>query len=225
MRLLLIEDNDRLAEFVRTALVAGGFAVDHFGEAGEAAAALDTTRYDAVVLDLGLPDGDGMDVLRTLRAAGNGVPVLILTARDGVGDRVAGLDAGADDYLLKPFAVEELLARVRALLRRPGGALGVVLTAGNLELDTVAREVRIGGTPVVVSRREVDVLEELLRRCGRVVPKAVIEESVYAFDSDIGSNAIEASISRLRKRLMAQGASVGIHTLRGVGYLLSDRPA
>lgn len=222
MRLLLIEDNERLAGFVRAALEAAGFATDAFGEGGDALAALGTTRYDAVVLDLGLPDLDGLDLLRQLRNAGNAIPILILTARDGIGDRVAGLNAGADDYLLKPFATEELIARIRALLRRPGGALGAVLAAGNLAFDTVAREVTVDGRVVAMSRREMTVLEELLRRSGRVVPKALLEESIYAFDDDVSSNAVEVNVSRLRKRLQGLGASVGIHTLRGVGYLLAE---
>ena len=199
-----------------------GFAVDVFGTVADGDAAVETVAYDAVVLDLGLPDGDGMSLLRSMRERGDTTPVLILTARDGVDDRVKGLNSGGDDYLLKPFDMKELIARVRALLRRPGGALGMVLTAGNLSFDTVAREVSVENKAITVSRREMDVLEQLLRRYGRVVPKDVLEENLYGFGEEVTSNSVEVHISRLRKRLSGADASVSIHTLRGIGYLLSE---
>ena len=222
MRILLIEDNDRLAQLVTTGLHKAGFAVDSFLTGAEGAAAIAATRYDAVTLDLGLPDMDGLELLRQLRGRGDQTPVLILTARDGVDDRVGGLNSGADDYLLKPFAMEELVARLRALLRRPGGALGVTLSMGNLALDTVAREVTVNGAVVNLSRRETEVLEHLLRRAGRVVPKAVIEESLYGFAEEVTANSVEALVSRLRKRLLAVSADLAIHTMRGIGYLLME---
>ena len=222
MRLLLIEDNAKLVEHLRKGLEAAGFAVDAFGTAEDGDAALETTRYDVVVLDLGLPDGDGRVVLRKLRARGDATPILILTARDALADKVDGLNAGADDYLLKPFAIEELIARLRALLRRPGAALGKTLAAGNLAFDTTAREVRIGGVVAPLSRRELGVLEQLLRRQGRVVPKDVLEEALYGFEEEIASNTVEVHIHRLRKRLADAGASITITTLRGIGYLLTD---
>lgn len=222
MRVLLVEDNLRLSTFVRRGLEQEDFTVDGVGTIADAEAALDTAPYDAMILDLGLPDGDGLDLLKDLRTAENHVPVLVLTARDGVNDRVKGLNAGADDYLLKPFAVEELTARLRALLRRPDGALGLSLTAGNVTFDTSAREVRVGDQLIKISRREMGVLEQLMRRAGRVVPKDMLESKLYGFDEEVSPNSLEANISRLRKRLSQVDASVSIHTLRGVGYLLSD---
>ncbi len=225
MRLLLVEDNYRLAQTTKEGLEKESFAVDYFGTAKEAESALETVSYDAVVLDLGLPDGDGLKILCDLRARSDSTPVLILTARDGVDDRVRGLDAGADDYLLKPFAMEELVARTRALLRRPGGVLGQTLTAGNVSFDTSAREVRVGKSPISISRREMGVLEQLMRRNGRVVPKDVLEDKMYGFGEEVTSNSVEVHISRLRKRLATVGATISIHTLRGVGYLLSEEDA
>lgn len=225
MRILLVEDNCRLAELVGTGLRGGGFAVDAFGTVADAEAALETIGYQAVILDLGLPDGDGLELLRRIRARGLGVPVLVLTARDGVDDRVRGLNAGADDYVLKPFAMEELVARVRALLRRPGASLGVALTCGRVSLDTVSREVTVAGAALPVPRRETDMLEQLLRRAGRVVPKRALEEGLYGFDDDVSSNTVEVLMSRLRKRLTGTEGGVVIHTLRGVGYMLAEADA
>lgn len=189
--------------------------------AGDGDAVVQTVKYDAIVLDLGLPDQDGLEVLKKWRDDGDETPVLILTARDAVEDRVKGLNSGADDYMLKPFAMEELVARVRALLRRPGGVLGTVLEEGNVELDTTAREVRIDEKTISISRREMEVLEQLLRRKGRVVPKDVLEDKIYGFDEEVSSNSVEVHVSRLRKRLTAANASVVVHTIRGVGYMLS----
>jgi DNA-binding response OmpR family regulator len=222
MRLLLVEDNKRLAETTKEGLEKESFTVDWFDTVGESEAAIETVSYDAIVLDLGLPDGDGMDILKQLRSRKSSTPVLILTARDGVEDRVKGLDAGADDYLLKPFAMAELIARIRALLRRPGGALGLTLTAGNVSFDTAAREVRIGENVITISRREMGVLEQLMRRYGRVVPKDVLEDKLYGFGEEVTSNSVEVHISRLRKRLTKADANISVHTLRGVGYLLSE---
>jgi len=222
MRILLVEDNLRLATYVRRGLEKNDFTVDGVGMLADAEAAMEMVPYDLLVLDLGLPDGDGLDLLKKLRGEGQNIPVLVLTARDGIDDRVRGLNAGADDYLLKPFAVEELIARMRALLRRPDGALGLSLNVGNMSFDTTAREVRIDGALIKVSRKEMNVLEQLMRRAGKVVPKDVLESKLYGFDEEVSPNSLEAHISRLRKRLNQAGASVSIHTLRGVGYLLSD---
>jgi len=224
MRLLLIEDDPRLGPLTASGLGQAGFAVDQVTTGGDGLAALATTAYDVVILDLGLPDGDGLGVLDRLRRSKNSVPILILTARDGLSDRVEGLNRGADDYLLKPFAMVELVARVKALLRRPGGALGTLLTVGDASLDTVAREVVASGTPLTLSRREVDVMEVLMRRAGRVVPKDVIEEKIYGFDETISSNSVEVHVHRLRRKLAAAGSRVTIHTLRGLGYLLAPEP-
>jgi DNA-binding response OmpR family regulator len=225
MRLLLIEDNLRLADYLSTALRNGGFAVDHVSTTADAEGALATTRYDTLLLDLGLPDKDGLIWLGDQRRSQMTRPVLVLTARDSVEDLVAGLNQGADDYLRKPFDLDELIARVRALLRRPGEALGVNLAVGNVTLDTSAREVIIDGLPVEFGRREIDGLEILMRRAGRVVPKSAIEEAIYSFGEDLSSNAIEVLVHRIRRRMQEAGADMYIHTLRGVGYVLSGKAA
>ena len=222
MRILLVEDNERLLQLVSAGLRGGGFTTDGFSTVADAEEVLATVTYDVVVLDLGLPDGDGLDLLKRLRGRGAPVPVLVLTARDGIDDRVRGLDAGADDYLLKPFAMEELVALVRALLRRPGHALGVVLTCGDIALDTVSRQVTVAAQVVSLSPRETEMLEHLLRRSGRVVAKRALEEGLYGFEDDVSSNIVEAVVSRLRKRLAQAGARAVIHTLRGVGYMLAE---
>ena len=179
MRLLLVEDNERFAVLLRQGLSAAGFTVDMLVTAEDTASVLRTSRFDIVVLDLGLPDGDGLDVLREMRRRGDATPVLILTARGSLKDRVMGLQSGADDYLVKPFALEELVARLQALLRRPGNLLGLALKLGNLTLDTVARQVFVGEQAALFSPREIAVLESLLRRSGRVVAKNLLEESLY----------------------------------------------
>jgi len=199
-----------------------GFTVDTAATAADAVAMLEVTNYDAAILDLGLPDGDGLDVLDQARRGGRTIPFLLLTARDTVDDRVLGLNAGADDYLVKPFAMDELVARTKALLRRPGLALGVMLEAGNIAFDSVGREVRVAGQPLPLPRRELDVLEHLIRRAGRVVPKAVLEDKLYGQDEELESNAIPVHVSHLRRKLITAGATLEIHTIRGVGYLLEE---
>ena len=222
MRLLVVDDHSRFAALVKSGLESAGFAVDWVGTVNECESAMAAVTYDAVILDLGLPDDDGINLLRRVRKRGNAVPILVLTARDGIEERVEGLNTGADDYILKPVAMEELVARVRALLRRPGGVLGLTLAAGNVSFDTTAREVRVNNAPIVVSRREMEVLEQLMRRKGRVVPKDVLEEKMYGFGEEVTSNSVEVHVSRLRKRLSKAGATLQVHTLRGVGYLISD---
>ena len=221
MRLLLVEDNEELSKLLVKSLEASGFDADAVTSAADALSVLGSTHYAAVILDLGLPDADGSTVLRTLRSRQNAVPVLILTARDGVNDRVAGLRAGADDYLVKPFAVEELVARLEALLRRPGQLLGRSLELGNLAFDTVGRQLFIDGQPHMLSARELAVLEILLRRTGRVVSKRVVEDQIFGLSNDVGSNAVEVYVHRLRKSLQDLGATAVIHTIRGVGYLIT----
>jgi len=222
VRLLVIEDEDRLSGILKSRLGEAGFAVDVAGSAGDATAALELINYDAVVLDLGLPDGDGLAVLAAARRIGKALPILILTARDAVEDRVAGLNAGADDYLTKPFAMSELIARIKALLRRPGGVLGITLKAGNLSLDTIGRELSVVGKPVRLSRQELAILEQMMRRFGRIVPKAVLEEKLYGIDEEPGSNTIPVHVHHLRRQLEAARASLVIHTIRGVGYILGE---
>jgi DNA-binding response OmpR family regulator len=222
MRLLVVEDNEALAELLTKGLNTAGFATDVVTSARDAREGLAMTRYAAVVLDLGLPDEDGLAVLRDLRARQDATPVLVLTARGGVNDRVAGLRSGADDYLVKPFAFEELVARVQALLRRPGELLGRLLRVGNVAFDTEARQVFVDDKPQLFSAREVAVLEILMRRNGRVVPKKLVEDQLFGLSIDVGSNAIEVYVYRLRKQLADSGATVQIHTIRGVGYLIGE---
>src|SRR5438093_10062034 len=222
MRVLLVEDEVRLVNLLRSTLVDAGFAVDALLSAGEYREVFAVGIYDVVILDLGLPDGDGLDVLASARRGGKNMPILVLTARDAVEDRVRGLDAGADDYLVKPFAKTELVARTKALLRRPGHALGTTLEAGNLLFDTIGRDVRIHGEMLALARQELSVLEHLMRRLGRVVPKAVLEEKLYGIDDELASNAIPVHVHHLRRKLQDAGASAEIHTVRGVGYLLAE---
>jgi DNA-binding response OmpR family regulator len=225
MRILLIEDEPRLSDAVRDSLLRRGYAVDAVATLVDAEAASLTSEYDAMVLDLGLPDGDGISFLGKLRQRKCATPIVILTARDSIEDRVAGLDAGADDYLVKPFAMPELIARLNAVLRRPAGALGTVLEAGNIRFDTTLRNVEIAGSTVGLSRRELTLLENLMRRAGRVVAKEFLEERIYGHDDEIGSNSLEVLVHRLRRKLADGGASGEIHTVRGVGYLLMEPSA
>jgi DNA-binding response OmpR family regulator len=222
MRLLVVEDEERLRDLLKHALETTGFTVDALGTAAEADDAIALLSYDAAVLDLGLPDGDGIKVLQKARRSGHALPILVLTARDAVADRVLGLDSGADDYLVKPFAMTELVARLKALLRRPGGVLGLTLETANLRLDTVGREVQVNGVPLPLPRHELAVLEHLMRRLGRVVPKAVLEEKLYGLDAEPESNTIPVHVHHLRRRLTSAGATVAIHTIRGVGYMLEE---
>src|SRR6266404_5960050 len=222
MRLLVVEDEPRISELVKAALERAEFVVDTVRLRADAREALANTPYDAAILDLGLPDGDGLDLLAELRPAGNHIPILILTARDAVEQRVNGLDTGADDYLVKPFAMSELIARAKALLRRPGSALGTVLSAGNVIFDTIGRDVRVASAALTLPRRELAILEHLMRRLGRVMPKAALEEKLYGIDDELESNAIPVHVHHLRRKLLDNMASAEIHTVRGVGYLLSD---
>jgi DNA-binding response OmpR family regulator len=222
VRLLIIEDEARIAEILKAALVRAGFVADAVALCADASAALAVTPYDAAILDLGLPDGDGIGLLGELRSSGNRIPILVLTARDTVEDRVCGLDSGADDYLVKPFAMTELVARTKALLRRPGGALGTMLKAGNITFDTIGRDVRIGDTSLSLPRRESAILEHLMRRLGRVVPKTLLEDKLYGLDDELESNAIPVHVHHLRRKLVDAGAVAEIHTVRGVGYLLTE---
>jgi len=220
MRVLLIEDNQKLAKFTVKGLEAAGFTVDWLANGTDAENALSDVSYDAAVLDLGLPDMDGMTLIAKVRRRANNVPILVLTARDGTADRVTGLNAGADDYLLKPFAMEELVARIHAILRRPSDALDITLVTGNMILDSTRREFRVDQHVVPLSRREFMVMEHLMRRVGKVVRKTAIEEKTYGFDEEVSPNAVEVVVSRLRKRLRDSNASQEILTFRGVGYML-----
>jgi len=222
MRLLIVEDNKELAELLAKALQTAGYEADILSTAEGARNVLQTTFYAALILDLGLPDGDGLELLREIRHRHNPIPVLVLTARGGLHDRVQGLRSGADDYLVKPFALEELIARLEAQLRRPGQLLGSSLRIANLEFDTQNRQVSIDEQPQVLSARETAVLELLLRSKGRVVSKKQVEDHIYGHSGDVASNAVEVYVHRLRKQLSDRGARVQVHTIRGVGYLIAE---
>jgi len=222
MRLLVIEDNVVLSELLAKGLGTAGYETDLLGTAGEANAALITTSYAAVILDLGLPDGDGLSILKELRHRKDPTPVLVLTARGGLQDRVSGLRSGADDYLVKPFALEELVARLEALLRRPGQQLGSSLQIANLGFDLRSRQASIDYQPQVLSSRETAVLELLMRSKGRVVSKKQVEDHIFGLSGEVASNAVEVYVHRLRKQLFDKGAKVQIHTIRGVGYLIAE---
>ena len=195
-----------------------GFAVDWAQDGVQAENALSGYSYDAMLLDLGLPRREGLEVLRHLRKRGVTLPVMILTARDTVEDRVRGLDAGADDYLLKPFALNELLARLRALLRRAHGLADTQIRMGRLSFDSVKRQVYVGDVPLVLSAREMEVLEILLNHAGHVTAKEAIADRLTGWEEGVGDNAVEVYIHRLRRKLV--GSGVLIRTLRGLGYLL-----
>jgi DNA-binding response OmpR family regulator len=216
MRLLLVEDDTMIGEAVLDLLRAEHYAVDWVRDGEMAATAALSETYDLILLDLGLPRRDGLDVLRELRARKNRVPVLIATARDSVQQRVEGLDAGADDYILKPYDLDELLARIRALLRRAAGRAEPVYEHLGVSINTATREVTAQGEPVVLSAREWAVLEPLIARPGRVLSRAQLEEKLYGWKDDVSSNAVEVYIHGVRKKL---GAGL-IQNVRGVGYMV-----
>jgi two-component system OmpR family response regulator len=222
VRLLIVEDNERLAALIAKLLADHAFAVDRVATVDAALAALEVAEYDLILLDLTLPDGEGADVLRRVRQRGHGTPVLVMTARADVVQRVHTLDEGADDYVVKPVSLEELLARVRALLRRPRQIAGSVLSVGNVMLDAAALTLTIGGRPVEIPRRELGVLLALMTSHGRLLAKQKLTDAVYSFDQDVTPNAMEAVISRLRRRLDAHGATVMITAMRGLGYILTE---
>jgi two-component system OmpR family response regulator/two-component system response regulator QseB len=217
MRILLVEDDALLGDALEAGLKQAGHAVDWVRDGISADTALATEDYAAVVLDLGLPRKDGIDVLRGLRAKKRSLPVLILTARDTVEDRIKGLDAGADDYLVKPFDLGELNARLRALLRRAGGQPAPVLTAAGLSLDPATRSVLAQGREVELSAKEYALLHALMQHPGRALSRAQLEQHLYAWGEEIGSNAVEVYIHHLRRKLGADA----IRTLRGIGYVVA----
>jgi two-component system OmpR family response regulator/two-component system response regulator QseB len=217
MRFLLVEDDRMIGDSLRAALRMDGHAVDWVRDAAAAQSTLASERFDLVLLDLGLPQGDGLEVLRTLRSRGDAVPVIVLTARDGPGDKVAGLDAGADDYLVKPFDLDELGARIRAVLRRQSGRAQPLLQHGAVTLDPATRQVMRDGQPVLLSAREYAVLELLMQRPGAVLSRAMIEDRLYGWGEEIESNAVSVYVHQLRKKL---GADF-IRSMRGVGYFLA----
>jgi two-component system OmpR family response regulator len=214
VRILLIEDDYVLGEAIRDQVAADGHGVDWMQRLDEARAALDTVSYGLILLDLNLPDGRGLDLLKSLRKAGNPVPVIITTAQDQIAVRIEGLNAGADDYLIKPFDLDEMSARVAAVARRYAGISAPQLLVGEASVNLATKAVTIGGKPISVTAREWAVLERLLGRRGGIVTKSEIEDSLYPFGAEIDGNAVEVYVSRLRKKL---GASI-ITTVRGLGY-------
>jgi DNA-binding response OmpR family regulator len=219
MRILLVEDEAELATALRAALTRRGFVVDWVPDLAQAQDAIRDPGLRAVLLDRRLPDGDGLALLAPLRALPDPPPVIVLTARGQTAERVQGLDAGADDYLAKPFELDELLARLRVVTRRRPGAVPEPLLLGALRFDPVHREAWVEGTPLHLPRRELALLDLLLRRAGRVVLREAIEAAIFGFDDAPSSNTVDSHVSRLRRRLAEAGAGVTIHALRGVGYM------
>ena len=216
MRILLVEDDSMIGVAIVDGLKSEGYAVDWVKDGNSATIALDTTEFSLVILDLGLPGRDGLNVLKDLRRRKNHTPVLITTARDTVSDKIEGLDAGADDYLIKPFDLDELSARIRALLRRSAGRADPIIERGRLTINPTTREVIFNGESVILSSKEYALLFALAERNGIVLSRAQLEEKLYNYDSLIGSNAIEVHIHHLRKKL----SDDSIKTVRGVGYVL-----
>jgi two-component system OmpR family response regulator len=217
MRILLVEDDPMIGEAVSIALRDATYAVDWVKDGAAASSVLEHSEHQAVLLDLGLPKRDGLDVLRRLRQAGNFVPVIVITARDGVEDRIKGLDFGADDYLVKPFDINELLARLRAIVRRQGGQATPVLTNGMVSLDPATREARCGDTIEILSAREFALLHALLLRPGAILARAELEERIYGWNEEVESNAVDFLIHGVRKKL---GADV-IKNVRGAGWMVA----
>jgi len=220
MRLLVVEDSLRLQQLLADALRREGYEVDSVATVAELLSSVAVVQYDLIVVDLGLPDGDGLGAIRTLRSMGHSSPILIMTARGSVEDRVIGLDSGADDYLSKPFNDAELLARVRALLRRPSELQGPVLKCGGVELDEARGEVSCSGEPIGLRLSERRLLAVLMRRSGRIVLKSTLEDALSEIGRELSANAVEVLVSRVRKTLGERSAGVTIETVRGAGYRL-----
>ena len=222
MRVLVVEDEKKTASFIRKALQSEGYAVDMLHDGAEALAAVANTPFDVVVLDVMLPGRDGLSVVRQMRERKISIPVLMLTARGEVSEKVEGLNAGADDYLPKPFALEELIARVRALGRRHSGTRALTLHVGDLTLDTVTRKVKRGDKPIDLAPREYLLLEFLMRSAGRICGRMAIVEKVWDYDFDPGTNLVDVYIMRLREKIDAGFEPKLLHTVRGVGYVLKE---
>ena len=220
-RILVVEDDEDIAALLSRELRALGHAVDQVRLAGDAILAARGTDYALMIVDLGLPDADGLDLVRELRRRSIEAPILMLTARRKVEDRVIGLSSGADDYLSKPFAVPEMRARVAALLRRPQRIKGTLVGAANLMLDGEALEASVDGVGLGLGRKQFQLLELLVRRKNHMTPKRMIEEALYGFDEEVSANSIEAQVSKLRRALTSAGARLSIETKRGIGYRLT----
>jgi DNA-binding response OmpR family regulator len=222
MRVLVVEDDRKTAAFIQKALRAEGFTVDALRNGDEGLRALLSTPFDAAVLDIMLPGRDGLSIVRQLREKGNATPVLLLSARGEVNERVEGLDAGADDYMSKPFALAELAARLRALLRRGGETKSSILRLGDLQLDIVTRTAMRGARRIDLSNREFQLLEYLLRSPGRICTRMMIIEKVWGYDFDPGSNVIDVYIRKLREKVDGEGEPKLLHTVRGAGYTMRE---
>ncbi|MEG3177267.1 response regulator transcription factor [Sphingomonas sp. RB3P16] len=220
MRILIVEDEIEFADTVRDALERELFVVDHVDRLTMAREAVRSNAYDLVLLDRTLPDGDGLTLVRTLRTENPGLPIIVLSALGDIHDRVAGLDEGADDYLIKPFALEEMFARIRAVRRRPAALGAEKIGAGALVFDVVHDEAHVAGVRLDLVRRELRVLATLMKRRGRTVLRESLEQAVYGFDDEIQSNTLDSHVSRLRRKLSEANAGLEIHAVRGVGYLL-----
>jgi DNA-binding response OmpR family regulator len=220
MRIMLVEDEAGLAETLVKFLQRERFVVDHLDSLASAREAAAMADYDLALLDRTLPDGDGLLLVRLLRERNPGIHVIILSARGEVADRVTGLDNGADDYLVKPFVLDEMLARIRAVRRRPAQVQDDRIGAGAVVFDPIDDTVEVAGLPMILPRRELRVLGALIRRRGRTVMREALEQAVFGFDDEIQSNTLDSHVSRLRRRLREAGAGVEIHAIRGVGYLL-----
>jgi DNA-binding response OmpR family regulator len=222
VRVLLIEDELQLAETLRGAMERERFVVDHADRLSVAREAARLVPFDLVLLDRTLPDGDGLSLVPALRAGNPGLPIIVLSARGDVSDRIAGLDEGADDYLIKPFSLDEMFARIRAVRRRPADLAGEEIRAGALIYDLSGDEVSVDGVRMELPRRELRVLAALVKRRGRTVLRETLEQAVYGFDDEVQSNALDSHVSRLRRKLADAEAGVEIHAIRGVGYLLRE---
>jgi DNA-binding response OmpR family regulator len=222
MKVLLVEDHQSLGESLREVLAGNRLSVDWVRTIDGAEAAMQSSRYDLMLLDLGLPDGDGRDLIRSCRRNGNSLPILVLTARGGLNDRIDGLDNGADDYLVKPFDLNEMLSRCRALLRRPANLASERLMLGALSIDVRAASILVNDQPLVLPRREYQLLTALVRRAGRVCSREYLENAIYDLNTQASPNALEVMVSRLRAVLSEKSPELSIRTIRGIGYTIEE---
>lgn len=225
MRTLLVDDHADFAGAVQQALSDNGFTVDVTHTLDEASAAFSCIRYAILLLDLAMPDGDGLGWLKQLRRNGHSTPAVVMSGHNDVDKRIEALNGGADDFLAKPLSLNELISRMRAVLRRSATTTDPIITIGNLSFDTIGRQASIDGAPLKIARRDLCILESLLSRAGRVVPRASLEDNLYAFDAEVSTNALEVGIYRLRSHLSRAGATLRIRTARGVGYVLETDDA
>lgn len=223
MRILLIEDERDMARLIASLVSHAGFIIDRASTVADALAALRVHAYDLLLLDRRLPDGDGISLLSRARAMRPGIRVMMITALDALGDKISGLEAGADDYLTKPFQGEELIARIRACMRRPGGSVLPPIVVGAVAFDLENNEVMVGGAPVALNRREMLLLRSLMQRASRVAAREILIQEIYGLDEEVQANALDTVVSRLRRQLATLDAQIEIHTVKGRGYLLTEQ--